>query len=363
MASRDSVPEKKSKNNSKGLSVEQMMPTFDVAKLVPMADMSFVSSIVDAEWLRSYTAASVGGVASIAAVADLMPKIDFSDFLTSTWAASGLSSLDLAESLQAQALASSFVIPDVTLANSIAASIAAQMTDMSQVFKPFLEQFRGIDWEEVLRRQSVPTNWSAATEDRLEALVEMVTREGIPAAWVPRAEVLEALLEAAPGDERSQVLIAHREAILADCAGWVDDLDDEFLAPVLPVAREALEACRSGLWRVGALSAVIVVHNVVEALHWVSDRQRVAKHHSLTMDTPYSELLERTTRAPLVLFYDDWNPKSGQPRPAHLTRHVISHQLDADQVTERNCIVAVMLMSSLLVTVYQLELGTSTQVA
>ncbi len=68
-------------------------------------------------------------------------------------------------------------------------------------------------------------------------------------------------------------------------------------------------------------------------------------------------LLEQSTRAPLVLFYDDWNPKSGKPRPTHLTRHVVTHQLAEDQVSARNCIIAVMLMSSLLVSVEQLELG------
>jgi hypothetical protein len=75
------------------------------------------------------------------------------------------------------------------------------------------------------------------------------------------------------------------------------------------------------------------------------------------MELPVSQLLEQATRAPLVKFYDDWNPKSGQPRPVHLTRHVVSHHLADDQVSARNCVVAVMLMASLLVTVEHLELG------
>jgi hypothetical protein len=35
----------------------------------------------------------------------------------------------------------------------------------------------------------------------------------------------------------------------------------------------------------------------------------------------------------------------------------VSHQLGEDQVSARNCVVAVMLMTSLLVTIEQLELG------
>ncbi|WP_157432119.1 hypothetical protein [Agromyces italicus] len=340
-----------------GISIDQIMPTLDVSRYVPKIDASLFSSVIDTELLRSQAAASIGAVTSMITAADFMPKLDFSEAWASVGASSVLKLMDSAELLKQYSLAESFVMPDIKGFDSIAAGAIAQINEAGQLLQPVLEQFRGIDWEEVLRRQSLPNNWSRGTEARLEVLVEMVGREGIPAAWVPRAEVLEALLDAAPGDERSELLIARREEILDDCAGWIDDLQDDFLEPVLPVAREVLDACRSGHWRVAAISAVIVVHNVVEALHWVSDRQRVAKHHSLTMDTPYPELLERATRAPLVPFYADWNPKSGQPRPAHVTRHVVSHHLDADQVTERNCIVAVMLMSSLLVTVYQLELG------
>lgn len=346
-----------------GLKFEGIIPALDIAKLVPPIDTSIISSIVDADWFQSHNEASARALSSMISAADFMPKVDFSDFFATSATASIFSSLDGIGSLKDYGLPESFVMPDLKGFDLYTAGFAEQMKDWSQVFEPFPKQFQGVDWEELLRRQSVPHNWSRATEDRLEVLIEMVSGEGIPAAWVPRAEILEALLDASPGDERSELLIARRDEILEDCACWIDDLEDDFLAPVLPVARQVLDVCRNGHWQVAAIAAVTVVHNVVEALHWVSDRQRVAKYHRLTMDTPQSKLLEQATRAPLVPFYDNWSPESGQPRPTHVTRHVVSHHLDADQVTERNCIVAVMLMSSLLVTVYQLELGAGEQAA
>ncbi len=226
-----------------------------------------------------------------------------------------------------------------------------------RLFDGLLDVIRGADWARLVRRIGVPSNWPDEFDDVLPQLVEIVNGEGIPVAWVPRTSILEALIAAESATARSELLIAHREEILQDCADSVEDLDDAFLAPYLPIAKEVLAVCRDGHWAVPAIAAVTLVHNLVEALKWVSDHQRVAKYHSLREDESASRLLEQATRAPLIRFYDDWNPKSGQPRPAHLTRHVVSHQLDEDQVSARNCVVAVMLMASLLVTVEQLELG------
>lgn len=213
------------------------------------------------------------------------------------------------------------------------------------------------DWAALIRRLRVPSNWPEEFEERLPALAEIVNADGIPVAWVPRLETLEELLAAPTAADRSRVLLDRRKEILDDCIHALADLDDELVAPYLSVARETLSTCRDGRWEVAAIAAVVLSHAVVESLQWVTDGKRARKYHSLRMDHPQTGLLERATRAPLVLFYEQWNPKSGHPRPTHLTRHVMSHHFSADQVSDRNCIVAVMLMTSLLVSVAELQLG------
>lgn len=220
----------------------------------------------------------------------------------------------------------------------------------------FFDAVRGIGWEKLTRGWHVPSNWPDGLSD-LPQLLEIVNNEGIPIAWIPRSSILKTLITAESSEARSEILVAHRDEILEDCIGWVEGLDDELVSPLLPLARKVLAACADGHWEVAAVTAVGVTHSMVETLRWVSDHQRVRKYHRLTIQLPASRLLEQATRAPLVKFYDEWNPKSGQPRPAHLTRHVVSHHLADDQVSARNCVVAVMLMSSLLVTVEHLELG------
>ncbi|MBT2498609.1 hypothetical protein J7E25_05835 [Agromyces sp. ISL-38] len=324
-----------------------LTPAVDVASLIPKIDTGALTAIANVQSMLPKMEMLVPSL-NIAAA---MPKFDYASLMPRTAAAEVLRAQ---ESLLAG-------LPDYSkmlggIRTDWLAAIRPQV-DLTATLQPIFEMLRSFDWDSITKPLRVPDNWPDDIHDNLPELLEMVNRDGIPAAWVPRSEVLTPLLAASAGDERSEVLIKHRDEILDDCSAWLDDLSDPVLDAVLPIAREVLDACRNGFWKVGAISAVQVVHSIVESLHWVSDRQRVAKHHVLTMETPYARMLEQATRAPLVLFYDDWNPLSGKPRPAHLTRHVVSHRLGEDQVNERNCIVAVMLMASLLVTVYQLDLG------
>lgn len=326
----------------------QFRSAFDIARLVPRIDTGALAAVANIQSMLPNIERSLTPALNIAAA---MPKPVFD--------------LNIPKSMPLHVAR----IQDTTLAGmpdrwamftGISSDwiAAIQPTiDLNASLQPIIDVLRSIDWDLITRRHRTPDNWPDGMDEQLHALIELVNVDGIPATWVPRSEVLEALLSATTGDERSRVLIEHRDEILTDCADWVEELVDPVLEPVLPIAREVLHACRDGRWKVGAVSAVQVVHSIVESLHWVSDRQRVAKHHVLKVSTPYTQLLEQASRAPLVMFYDDWNPQSGKPRPAHLTRHVVSHSLGDDQVSDRNCIVAVMLMASLLVTVYQLDLG------
>lgn len=212
-------------------------------------------------------------------------------------------------------------------------------------------------WQKWLRSVQRPSNWTDEIEDRIDEIIAMIDAEGIPVAWVPRGELLRALLDAGSADDRSLLLIAHRDEILEDCQDALARVEDKPGIPTLPLAQMVLTGAADGHWELAALSAVTVVHAIVEALRWASAQQNVVAHHALKPTVERAHLVEQATRAPLIRFYDDWNEKSGKPRPKHVTRHVVSHKLAPDQVSERNCVVAIMLMCSLLRTVYELELG------
>ncbi|MEV7608519.1 hypothetical protein AB0N61_03455 [Microbacterium sp. NPDC089320] len=257
------------------------------------------------------------------------------------------------------------------LSASITAAHSATYADMAAKLTASLPMpdlsgiqalFKSLDtekWREWLRSAHRPSNWTDEIEGRIDEIIAMIDSDGIPVAWVPRGEILQALLDAPSADERSLLLIAHRDEILEDCQHTLARVEEEPSIPTLPLAQKVLLGATDGHWELAALSAVAVVHGIVEALRWASAQQNVAAHHALKPTVGREHLVEQATRAPLIRFYDDWNEKSGKPRPTHVTRHVVSHKLAPDQVSERNCVVAIMLMCSLLRTVYELELGSA----
>jgi hypothetical protein len=196
------------------------------------------------------------------------------------------------------------------------------------------DMVRGFDWAALERRLRTPSNWPEDFEPHLPKLLAMLNEEGIPVAWIPRWELLEQLIKAGSPKARSELVVDERQAIVEDCAELLQEIEMESLLPMMPAVEELLEACRAGLWKLAALAAVPLVHSVVESLKWVTDQQRARKYHAIDANVTLRELLERATRAPLVLFYEDWNPRSGKARPQHLTRHVMSHQFGPEQVTD-----------------------------
>lgn len=299
------------------------LAAIDIEPIISKAQVTALSSTVTAAALPNFSMPMMPGLE--AAVKELSASI------AATHAAS--------YSELAARLTANIPIPDLT---GIPALIGSLQTER---------------WQEWLRRAHRPSNWTDEVEERIDEVVNIVNGEGIPVAWVPRPEILQALLDASSPDERSLILIDGREEILEDCQTVLSRVEAGSDVPTLPIAHKVLAGCRDGHWEIAAISAVAVVHGIVEALRWAYDRQKVAAHHSLTPTAEADRLVEQATRAPLVRFYDEWNEKSGKPRPTHVTRHVVSHKLAPDQVSERNCVVAVMLMCSLLRTVYELELG------
>ncbi|MDA4893246.1 hypothetical protein PFZ55_40925 [Streptomyces sp. MS2A] len=282
--------------------------------------------------------------------------------LSSTIAAAAIPVITVPElpALQkiAQELSASITAAHAATYAGMAAKLTASlpMPDLSGI-QSLIKSLDTEKWQEWLRAAHRPSNWTDEIEGRIEEIIAMIDAEGIPVAWVPRREILQALLDAPSADDRSLLLIAHRDEILENCQNILGRVEDEPGIPTLPLAQKVLLGAADGHWELAALSAVTVVHGIVEALRWASAQQKVAAHHALTPTVEREHLVEQATRAPLIRFYDDWNEKSGRPRPTHVTRHVVSHKLALDQVSERNCVVAIMLMCSLLRTVYELELG------
>jgi hypothetical protein len=222
---------------------------------------------------------------------------------------------------------------------------------LSSITSSFADLYAGIDFEGIRRRMLLPSNLPTRYEALLPEMKRLLEEEGIPLAWVPRQEIVEALLAATSADERTAILLQHADEILEDCDELVADMDAESLAGVLPIAREVIEGYQAGKRKIAAVAAVTVTNTVVEQNRWATNERSARKHYALSTEVDIREFTLIATLAALIVFYREWHPQAPTSMPDSLARHVVSHNLRDEHLSERNCLVAVMLMTSLLQTV------------
>ncbi len=228
--------------------------------------------------------------------------------------------------------------PFMQMHEDMAVSFAARVADL----------FTSIDLEGIQRRLLLPANLPTRYEPLLPGMKRLLEEDGIPLAWVVRLGTIEELLAATSADERTTILLGHADEILEDCADLVADMDAAALADVLPIAREAVEGFLSGKRKIAAVGAVAVTNTVVEQNQWATTERSARKHYAVPAQVDFREFTLVATLAALIVFYREWHPKAPDPMPDSLARHVVSHNLKDEHLSERNCLIAVMLMTSLM---------------
>ena len=109
---------------------------------------------------------------------------------------------------------------------------------------------RSVEWseQEWLRRYS-PDNWDDLDASALD-VIDLVQESGIPVVWVPRAEIVDALI-AFDQDDRYSVLARSSDDVLDDLDVMLDrarGADVRGHADACAFADEAIAAARDGHW-------------------------------------------------------------------------------------------------------------------
>lgn len=94
--------------------------------------------------------------------------------------------------------------------------------------------------------QSLPTNWRDLDAAEVDRAAGLMGNTGLCLAWVPRAELIRALLAAPDHEDRCQVLVANANEILVDVEAVLLEVSSEELAPIAGAAEEAIRSARAG---------------------------------------------------------------------------------------------------------------------
>ncbi|MFJ3786800.1 hypothetical protein [Streptomyces sp. NPDC090093] len=191
-------------------------------------------------------------------------------------------------------------------------------------------------------------NWWGSTVP-LDQLLHLAQDHGIPVAWLPDREILQRLATAGPAhDDKLAVLVAAEAEIRALCKVRLDECTDEWLTAEVEAGRKALAAWEDGHREAAATLAIAALEQILYTLTETEER----KHWALAKigrQKPNGYLPARQyVFAPLATLYTKYYPEENDPLPDNLSRHAVLHHLPLDHLSHGHCIIAVMLLVSVL---------------
>lgn len=147
-----------------------------------------------------------------------------------------------------QELAKSFgghVAPRLAALEEAAISVAGLQKTTDSILFP-LVKFPVLDFH--LPPEWYPPNWEESpgqdVDDLADKAIAIIQEEGIPLVWVPRPEIVRALVGAADADARDTILLASRDDISDDCTAALTEITDAELVPLADLGAAALAALR-----------------------------------------------------------------------------------------------------------------------
>jgi len=223
-----------------------------------------------------------------------------------------------------------------------------RLIDMAKIDFGFVDDFLET------QKEIFPPNWPPHVD--LDLAASILNQEGLPLAWVPREQIVSAMLHAHDREARIQVLIENREEVLDDCYETLDHISHPYLQRQLPLGGKVLAALKAGFDEPAQALAVAVTDAAVSVIiggyRELPGGYRAYKGIVLVnfneIRAPYELVRVKAALAPLGPFYADWLPDQDGPKPTELSRHVSVHAAGTDHYTSANALVAAMLMASVL---------------
>ncbi|MFF0191073.1 hypothetical protein [Streptomyces sp. NPDC005244] len=191
--------------------------------------------------------------------------------------------------------------------------------------------------------------WGSAVQ--LDVLLDLAKMHGIPVAWVTPAETLRRLASAGTDhDDKLAVLVEDEDSIQALCRLKLDECTDEWIAGEVVAGEKAVAAWADGHREAAACLAVAgleqMLHNLTQVPRGRGAHGRLQKAGTKEPNDYLPK--HQYALAPLNAFYTPYDPAKGNAVPTTLSRHAVVHHLPLDHLNPGHCIIAVMLLISII---------------
>ncbi|MFE7854389.1 hypothetical protein [Streptomyces sp. NPDC057403] len=193
-------------------------------------------------------------------------------------------------------------------------------------------------------------NWWGSTV-QLDVLLDLAKQHGIPVAWVTPTETLSRLAAAGTDhDDKLAVLVDYEDDIQALCRLKLDECTDEWITGEVEAGEKAMAAWADGHREAAACLAVAGVEQMLHNLTQVPRGKGAHGRLKKAGEKAPNDYLPRHqyVLAPLNAFYTPYDPAKGHAVPTTLSRHAVVHHLPLSHLSPGHCIVAVMLLVSII---------------
>ncbi|MFD7603264.1 hypothetical protein ACFWAN_22575 [Streptomyces mirabilis] len=195
-------------------------------------------------------------------------------------------------------------------------------------------------------------NWwgSGATLSQLHSLAR---NHGIPVAWVPPADVIRELVQADDHhDAKLDVLVSHQGKIRTACRRTVPEDSDGWHTDYPETARRVLAAWDDGHLLAAGCLALAAAEDTMFLVTRV-ERTRYKMYDELKKAAgmePHPQWWphDQVVLTPIEPLFSQYFPERDDPLPQNLSRHAVMHRLPLEHMNDGHCIIAIMLMVSLL---------------
>ncbi|MBJ8348270.1 hypothetical protein [Antrihabitans sp. YC2-6] len=251
-----------------------------------------------------------------------------------------------------------YVLQDLEGYGSDLADLVSGVDETADFLSSVEDQIRQIDFALIARawknfRSRMPFNWSdEAGLPSSDDLKQVTETDGIPIVYVPRGDIVGALLGAGSRDDRIAILLSRRDDVLEDCRLALRKKADtaKCTRPQHHLVELAIDSYLDGHCEAAQTLAVCVCDKFIrdDIARSQADAVVAATIGDLDDDFEADRLRIALVRAPLVPFLAKWFPGSNYPVPVKLNRNITVHQPTPDHLNPANGLLAVMLATSLL---------------
>ncbi len=225
-------------------------------------------------------------------------------------------------------------------------SISEANINYQTISHQILSVLSSVDWRKVFQGIDTWLPSNLRSVDNLEFVACLSFEEGIPLAWIPRAEIVLELLNAGAPEDRQCILVERYGQIIEDCEFAISSIPHEWANE----CRNALTALRhTGLESPAQSHAGNIVDSIVQAvLNGKGQDIAIEKANEPLGELALRVAVDNLVLLPLHRAYVSWRAHYGVPIPANFSRHTTAHAVgNAGVFSLQQALVAVMLATSL----------------